>query len=145
LVSPKNVEGHLPNLLFVLYVVVGNTQTRLHFAPSAYTIQILVPPSPAVSFFTTFLCFLHGHPLNFQVPPAIPILLVAHIVSWLRWSRLVIDWHNYGHTILAVTKKKHFSVTLYRWFEKIFGRGAHAYFCVSKAMREDLRDNWGIR
>lgn len=78
-------------------------------------------------------------------PPAIPLLAVAHLVSWLRWSRLVIDWHNYGYTILRMTKKGHYSVTLYHWFEKIFGRGAFGYFCVSEAMKADLEKNWDVK
>lgn len=81
----------------------------------------------------------------YENPPAIPLLAVAHLVSWLRWSRLVIDWHNYGYTILNVTKKGHWSVAVYKLFEKVFGRGTYANFCVSKAMQADLSKNWGVR
>lgn len=57
----------------------------------------------------------------------------------------MIDWHNYGYTILAVNKGKyHWSVFVYRFLERLFGRGAYANLCVSEAMKEDLADNWDI-
>ncbi|KAJ1845278.1 mannosyltransferase, partial [Coemansia sp. RSA 486] len=37
-----------------------------------------------------------------QNPPAIPTLLVAQICAFMIGARLIIDWHNYGHTILAL-------------------------------------------
>jgi beta-1,4-mannosyltransferase len=36
-----------------------------------------------------------------QNPPAMPTLFVVQIVCWLRCTRLVIDWHNFGYTILG--------------------------------------------
>ena len=41
-----------------------------------------------------------------QTPPAIPTLLVAVVSSLLRGSKLIVDYHNYGHTILALTLGK---------------------------------------
>ncbi|KAJ1873593.1 mannosyltransferase [Coemansia sp. RSA 990] len=37
-----------------------------------------------------------------QNPPAIPTLFVAQLCAWLTGARLVIDWHNYGYTILGM-------------------------------------------
>jgi len=34
---------------------------------------------------------------------------------------------------------------MYKVYEKIFGKGANFNFCVSKAMQEDLAENWGVR
>jgi len=80
-----------------------------------------------------------------QTPPALPVLLIGHIVSWLRWSKLIIDWHNYGHTIVRINRGKyHPFVHLYKLYEKIFGRGAYKNFCVSQAMKDDLKNNWKI-
>ncbi|KAJ1813208.1 mannosyltransferase, partial [Coemansia sp. RSA 2598] len=42
------------------------------------------------------------HYILVQNPPAIPTLFVARICAFLVGARLVIDWHNYGHTILAL-------------------------------------------
>lgn len=37
-----------------------------------------------------------------QTPPAVPLLVLAHLVCWLRGTCLVIDWHNLGFTLLEV-------------------------------------------
>lgn len=80
-----------------------------------------------------------------QTPPAIPILLLAHVVCFLRRSRLVIDWHNYGYTWLATAKPNaKLFIKIYKFYERFFGRGAYANFCVSKAMQKDLAEKWGI-
>jgi beta-1,4-mannosyltransferase len=106
-----------------------------------------------------------------QNPPAVPVLLIVQLVSWLRCSRLVIDWHNFGYTILGLSKgQSHWSVRISRWFviliylslasifalifaflvaeairyERVFGRGAHANFCVTRAMSDFLRSEWDI-
>lgn len=80
-----------------------------------------------------------------QTPPALPITLIAHLVCFLRRSRLIIDWHNYGYTWLATAKPNaKLFIKLYQMYERFFGRGAHANFCVSKAMKEDLAQNWGV-
>ena len=55
-------------------------------------------------FMNTFVvCNLFNFPVYFQNPPAIPSLLVCYIVALLRNSHLVVDWHNYGYTILGLT------------------------------------------
>jgi len=41
-----------------------------------------------------------------QNPPAIPVLLVLVVVCLLRGSKLIVDYHNYGHTILALSLGK---------------------------------------
>ena len=42
-----------------------------------------------------------------QNPPAAPTLAVAWLAARLRGARLVIDWHNLSHTILAVRLGEH--------------------------------------
>lgn len=80
-----------------------------------------------------------------QTPPAIPILFVAHIVCFLRRSKLAIDWHNYGYTILRVTKgPSSTAVKVYELYERFFGRGADVNFCVSRAMQRDLAEHWDV-
>ncbi|KAJ4300117.1 mannosyltransferase [Collariella sp. IMI 366227] len=37
-------------------------------------------------------------------PPSIPTLAIAGLICRLRNSKLIIDWHNYGWTILAGTR-----------------------------------------
>jgi len=78
-----------------------------------------------------------------QNPPAIPTLPVAYIVCKLRQAKLVVDWHNFGYSILAINRGQTL-VKLYRWYERFFGSRADAHLCVSDAMRVELERNWGI-
>lgn len=51
-----------------------------------------------------------------QNPPGLPSIAVAWLVSVLRGSRLVIDWHNYGYTIMALSHGRgHPVVQLAKW------------------------------
>jgi beta-1,4-mannosyltransferase len=45
--------------------------------------------------------------LLLQNPPAIPVLVVARLASFLRGQKVVIDWHNFGHSILKMKLKEH--------------------------------------
>ena len=80
-----------------------------------------------------------------QNVPAVPSLGVCWLVSLLTGSRFIIDWHNYGFTILSLAVgQRSFLVRTARWYEKFFGRMSHANICVTTAMKEDLKRNWGI-
>ena len=76
-----------------------------------------------------------------QSPPSIPTLLVAGLVAPLRGTRLVIDWHNYGWSILAGTRgPKHPFVAVAKVYEAIVGRLAgDAHLAVTAAMAAELR------
>ncbi|KAJ2806086.1 mannosyltransferase [Coemansia helicoidea] len=81
-----------------------------------------------------------------QNPPAIPTLLVVRVCAWLTGARLIIDWHNYGYTILGLSLgPAHPVVGLAQRFERFFGARAYAHLCVTNAMAEDLRNNWNVR
>ena len=41
----------------------------------------------------------------FQNPPTIPTLAITWLVCGLKGSSFVIDWHNYGYSILAMNLK----------------------------------------
>src|SRR5262249_22785511 len=80
-----------------------------------------------------------------QNPPAIPTLLVALVVARLRAAKLVVDWHNFGYTMLALRLgQQHPVVRLARWYERVVGRQANAHWCVSRAMQAALQADWGI-
>ena len=80
-----------------------------------------------------------------QNPPSIPTLVVAHVVCFLRHTRLVIDWHNFGYSILALRLgSKHRLVQISRLYEQIFARSAEAHFCVTNAMARVLERDYGI-
>jgi beta-1,4-mannosyltransferase len=77
-----------------------------------------------------------------QNPPSIPTLFIAIIVCFLRNTHLIIDWHNYGWTILAGTRgEKHLFVTISKYYEAILGSWAPtASFTVTNAMAKQLRN-----
>ncbi|CAH9099126.1 unnamed protein product [Cuscuta epithymum] len=80
-----------------------------------------------------------------QNPPSVPTLVAVKWASWLRHSAFVIDWHNFGYTLLALSLGRNSRfVTLYNWIEKHYGRMANGSLCVTKAMQHELAQNWSI-
>lgn len=63
------------------------------------------------------------------------------MVSLLRGSKLVVDWHNYGYTILAQNKWYYKPlVPIYRWYETGFGRYlGDVNLAVTDAMARQLK------
>ncbi|XP_014472570.1 PREDICTED: chitobiosyldiphosphodolichol beta-mannosyltransferase-like [Dinoponera quadriceps] len=86
------------------------------------------------------------HSLIMQNPPAIPTMPVTWFYCVLMEVQFVIDWHNYAHSIMALSLgKDHALVRLAKFIEMTFGRRAGLNFCVSNAMRLDLLNRWGIK
>ncbi|KAJ6261510.1 hypothetical protein Dda_4180 [Drechslerella dactyloides] len=80
-----------------------------------------------------------------QNPPSIPTLVVARLVAFLRNSRLVVDWHNFGYSILALKLGDgHPLVRASSWYERTVGRGAYANFTVTDRMKAVLRSDFAI-
>lgn len=77
-----------------------------------------------------------------QNPPSIPTLLIASVVCFLRNTHLIIDWHNYGWTILAGTRgKTHPFVKISKLYEAKVGSWAPtASFTVTHAMQKQLKE-----
>ncbi|XP_017260924.2 chitobiosyldiphosphodolichol beta-mannosyltransferase, partial [Kryptolebias marmoratus] len=81
-----------------------------------------------------------------QNPPGLPGIAVAWLVSVLRGSGFIIDWHNYGFSIMALSLgPTHPVVRLAKWYEHFFGALSSNNLCVTEAMKEDLQTNWGVR
>lgn len=75
-----------------------------------------------------------------QNPPSIPTLLIAVVVCWARNTRLIIDWHNYGWTILAGTRgSRHPFVRISKLYECMLGRHGSANLTVTHAMKAELQ------
>ncbi|XP_048333901.2 UDP-glycosyltransferase TURAN isoform X1 [Ziziphus jujuba] len=95
-----------------------------------------------------FLCFKVAAPDVFLVqnPPSVPTLVAVKWASWLRGSAFIIDWHNFGYTLLALSlgRSSRF-VAVYRWFERRYGKMADGSLCVTRAMQHELAQNWGIK
>uniref|UniRef100_A0AAY4CST2 Chitobiosyldiphosphodolichol beta-mannosyltransferase n=1 Tax=Denticeps clupeoides TaxID=299321 RepID=A0AAY4CST2_9TELE len=81
-----------------------------------------------------------------QNPPGLPSIAITWLVCSLQGSKFIIDWHNYGYTIMALSHgQSHPVVHVARWYEKVFGRSSHSNLCVTNAMKEDLQRNWKIK
>lgn len=80
-----------------------------------------------------------------QNPPSIPTLAIAYVVCFLRHTRLIIDWHNFGYSILALRLgRTHPLVRISRLYEHIFAGSAQAHFCVTNVMARVLERDYGI-
>ncbi|KAH7643103.1 ALG1, chitobiosyldiphosphodolichol beta-mannosyltransferase isoform X2 [Dermatophagoides farinae] len=79
-----------------------------------------------------------------QNPPSVPTLAIVWFVCRIRSCKFIIDWHNYGHTIMALSLgAKHPLVRLYSRIEFNFGKRSDYSFCVTRAMKDDLRERTG--
>jgi len=83
-----------------------------------------------------------------QNPPCIPTFLVLAFVKWVRGIRVVVDWHNLGFTILAMSfasEESHPIVVMARLYEKILSRlVVDAHLCVTQALKGWLQENFGL-
>ena len=95
------------------------------------------------------LLFCVEKPKQFLVqnPPSIPTMFIVWLVSRIKGSEYVVDWHNYGFSILALNVKNsnHPLVKFSYIFEGFFGYLADKNYCVSKAMKNDLLLKWKIK
>ncbi|CEG75225.1 hypothetical protein RMATCC62417_10304 [Rhizopus microsporus] len=81
-----------------------------------------------------------------QNPPSIPTLVIGQLVSVLRKAWLVIDWHNFGYTILGMTLgMNHPVVRFAKWYEHRFGQRAYAHLTVTDAMHQEIKTHWKVQ
>ncbi|XP_031845619.1 chitobiosyldiphosphodolichol beta-mannosyltransferase [Nomia melanderi] len=81
-----------------------------------------------------------------QNPPAIPTIPVCWFYCTVIDCHLIVDWHNYAHTIMALSlRNDHLLVKFAKAIEMFFGSKAQSNFCVSRALKEDLQLKWGIK
>lgn len=89
----------------------------------------------------------HTDVLLLQNPPCIPTLLVALIAGFFHDCKIVVDWHNFGYTVLAMSfgsGDQHPLVRAAKAYEFFFGRWCSAGLCVTKAMQRRLSESYGI-
>nr|CAI5859463.1 unnamed protein product [Callosobruchus analis] len=94
-----------------------------------------------------FLLIIARRPdvLIVQNPPAVPALFVCWMFCRILGCKLVIDWHNYGHSILALSLSgNNILVQITRMVEVFIGKRADHNFCVTQAMKHDLSTKWNI-
>lgn len=52
-----------------------------------------------------------------QNPPSVPTLAAVKLASWIRCSKFIVDWHNFGYTLLAISHgRSHLIVKVYHWY-----------------------------
>ncbi|KAG0187709.1 mannosyltransferase [Apophysomyces sp. BC1034] len=74
-----------------------------------------------------------------QNPPAIPTLIIARGIALMRQAWLVIDWHNFGYSILGVKLgAQHPVVRFSKWYEQRFGSKAYAHLTVTDRMHGNI-------
>ncbi len=67
------------------------------------------------------------------------------MICFLRNTRLVVDWHNFGYTILALKLgNTHPLVQASKIYEKLFSRSATAHFTVTNAMGRVLKQGYKL-
>lgn len=138
--------------------VLGNQSIHIHKMTQWPTIPRNLPKilhplmlllKPLIQFLMLlwFLCVKIPAPDVFivQNPPSVPTLVAVKWASWLRRSAFIVDWHNFGYTLLALSLgRSSVFVAIYHWFEKHFGKMANGSLCVTRAMQHELAQNWGI-
>ncbi|KAF7822483.1 UDP-glycosyltransferase TURAN isoform X1 [Senna tora] len=111
-------------------------------------VMLLLKPLVQFCLLLWFLCIKIPSPDIFVVqnPPSVPTLVAVKWASWLRNSQFVIDWHNFGYTLLGLSLGRNSPfVSVYKWFEKHYGKMADASLCVTRAMQQELAQNWGVK
>ncbi|KAJ4303512.1 mannosyltransferase [Kalmusia sp. IMI 367209] len=80
-----------------------------------------------------------------QNPPSIPTLAIASLICFLRNTELIIDWHNFGYSILALKLgPSHPLVRISALYENIFSRLATHHLTVTHAMARVLKQSYGV-
>lgn len=81
-----------------------------------------------------------------QNPPSIPTLAIAAWICFFRNTSLIVDWHNFGYSILGLKLgSSHPLVLLSKWYERFFARRADSHFAVTDAMVGVLKDQFGVK
>ncbi|XVF14841.1 hypothetical protein REPUB_Repub09cG0096200 [Reevesia pubescens] len=113
-----------------------------------YPLMLLLKPIVQFIMLLWFLCIKVPPPDAFivQNPPSVPTLVAVKWASSLRRSAFIVDWHNFGYTLLGLSlgRSSRF-VSIYHWFEKRYGQMANGSLCVTRAMQHELAQNWGIK
>ena len=80
-----------------------------------------------------------------QNPPTFPTVMAAWMAGRILRALVVIDWHNYGYSMLALRLGADHTITrLAARHEGWMARRAARHFCVSKAMQTDLVKRFAV-
>ncbi|WWC63065.1 uncharacterized protein I303_105664 [Kwoniella dejecticola CBS 10117] len=80
-----------------------------------------------------------------QNPPSIPTLAISQFIVLNTGSKLIIDWHNTGYSILSMRLGARSPIVkIARWIEETFGQTAYAHLFVTKALKDYLVKEWEL-
>ncbi len=116
------------------------TLPRIFFILSAF-IKIIVQ---VFYLFYTLLTIPRFNFLILQNPPGIPAIYICSIVCFIRRATFVLDWHNYGYTILECNGRNKLICFIAKLYEHLYGHSSHINFCVSDAMKKNLKKMFNI-
>eukprot|EP00434_Breviolum_minutum_P030963 symbB.v1.2.027383.t1/scaffold2713.1/size74948/3 len=74
-----------------------------------------------------------------QNPPAVPTLVLARLIATLQGASLIIDFHNFGYSLLALKLGEAHLIV------HVLGRMADDAFCVTAQMQSRLANQWHVR
>ncbi|PWN20627.1 hypothetical protein BCV69DRAFT_249157, partial [Microstroma glucosiphilum] len=127
----KEVPSWIAKLPRAAFVAVAPLKLLWQSVGLFWKITMTIQPPPEVIFV--------------QTPPALPTLLIIRICSLLLSSRVVIDWHNLGYTILGLRLGQDSPlVSFARTLERLSGRTAFAHLFVTHAMKRHLEVEWQL-
>ncbi|CAG8493997.1 5470_t:CDS:2 [Paraglomus occultum] len=138
--------------------IIEHPSIKLHYIPHPWKLPAYLPKAlylVVAAFKVYFQLVILYWTLLFRIkspdfvlvqnPPAIPTLAIVQFVCWLRQTNLIVDWHNFGYTILAMRLGQNSRVVKFaKWYEKFWGRRAHAHLAVSSAMHRELLYKWEV-
>ncbi|KAG0703082.1 glycosyltransferase family 33 protein [Suillus ampliporus] len=120
-----------PFITRIPFVLAAPIKISYQIATILYTLIFAIPRSPEF--------------IMVQNPPSIPTLALVWLVGRMTGSKVIIDWHNLGYSILALKLGEvHPLVKIAKRFEIIFGSSAYAHLFVTNAMRDHLVQEWGL-
>ncbi len=71
-------------------------------------------------------------------------MLICYLYCKLKKVTFIIDWHNYGYTILKVNNRNKLIVKIGYLYEKYLSKKSDLNFCVSQAEKRDLKKQFLI-
>lgn len=72
-------------------------------------------------------------------------MAICFFISLFNGSKFIIDWHNYGYSILSMSLgENHPLVKVAKFYEELFGQLSTENICVTHAMRSDLLLKWRV-
>ncbi len=145
----KGVKGHASRLCARWRRA---PRARCALGDCAHTPPRAPPPSPSPPFpqilvllWLLLVAIPRPSAILVQNPPSLPTLAVVWLACRLRGARMVIDWHNFGYTVLGLTRGRRDPLVRFsRAYEAFFAARADGHLCVTAAMRICLAEYWCV-